>query len=336
MGPLGKHPSYKIGAVARLTGISAHTLRKWEHRYQLVTPCRSEAGDRLYTPGDLRRLALIKHLADTGMSVSRIARLSADELESVWADNTKASPGDHFGQACRIAILGDALPVLLQGVVDADRFRLVASASEPTELAHRLEERQVDLLVCEWPSVHRGTGEAVRRLLCRVGARAAIVVYGFGSRANVAATRAGDIIVIRAPVDVEELHRSALMLLTKVTDGAGISYPDCAHAIPERRFSRRALARVAASSLRIECECPRHLADLVSSLSAFEEYSADCQNRDAEDAALHAYLKATAGRARMLFEEALIRVAAAENLDLPLPPRQATAPNGTDRGRDES
>ncbi|NIR30936.1 MAG: MerR family transcriptional regulator [Gammaproteobacteria bacterium] len=333
MDRLKKQATYKIGAVARLTGLSAHTLRKWEHRYGIVKPCRSEAGDRLYSRGDLRRLGLIKHLADTGMSISRIARLSADELESAWSDNTHDADGAHFGQRFPVAILGDALPALLtQGVVKADRLRLVASASEAFELAQQLDGQCIDLLVCECPGVQPGTAKVVRRLSREVGARATIVVYGFGSRANVAATRADDIVLMRAPVDAEDLQRNALMLLENAT-GNERTYPTfTAHGVPGRRFSSETLARVAASSPRIECECPRHLADLICSLSAFEEYSTDCQNRDAQDASLHAYLKVTAAQARILIEEALIRVAEAENINLELASAQkkCTRDSGSD------
>ena len=76
------------------------------------------------------------------------------------------------------------------------------------------------------------------------------------------------------------------------------------------------MARVAASTPRVQCECPHHLADLWFSLRAFEEYSAACENRNPADAALHHYLWATAARARASFEEALIRVADAEGIEL--------------------
>ena len=58
----------KIGAVARLTGLSAHNLRKWEERYGAVSPHRTGSGERLYTRDDVRRLILIYEV------------LSADEI----------------------------------------------------------------------------------------------------------------------------------------------------------------------------------------------------------------------------------------------------------------
>jgi methanogenic corrinoid protein MtbC1 len=76
-------PTYRIGAVAKLTGISLHLLRMWERRYRVVIPTRSEGGDRLYTQSDVERLRLIKRLYDAGHSIGRIARLSSEELAAM-------------------------------------------------------------------------------------------------------------------------------------------------------------------------------------------------------------------------------------------------------------
>lgn len=51
-------------------------------------------------------------------------------------------------------------------------------------------------------------------------------------------------------------------------------------------------------------------------VSAFERYSLDCEDTQPEDARLHGYLGATAASARVLFEDALVEVARAENISL--------------------
>ncbi|MFT2657927.1 hypothetical protein, partial [Escherichia coli] len=43
--------------------------------------------------------------------------------------------------------------------------------------------------------------------------------------------------------------------------------------VPEPRFSESALASVSDQSDRMQCECPRHLAELLTALSGFERYS---------------------------------------------------------------
>jgi DNA-binding transcriptional MerR regulator len=78
-------PRHRIGAVARLTGISTHALRVWERRYGTLKPERSGGGDRLYTDGDVQRLRLIKRLLGLGHGIGDVARLPAQELEKLVA-----------------------------------------------------------------------------------------------------------------------------------------------------------------------------------------------------------------------------------------------------------
>ncbi len=54
----------------------------------------------------------------------------------------------------------------------------------------------------------------------------------------------------------------------------------------------------------------------MSNLTAFEIYSSQCANRDADDAALHHYLHQTTAEARELIERALEKVVAAEGISL--------------------
>jgi hypothetical protein len=66
----------------------------------------------------------------------------------------------------------------------------------------------------------------------------------------------------------------------------------------------------------VQCECPRHLAKLVASLDAFEQYSRQCENRSPEDAALHRRLAEGTERARRTMEELLIAVCEAEGIEV--------------------
>jgi len=84
-------PKYRIGLVARLTGISQHQLRVWERRYQTVKPARSEGGDRLYSDGDVARLRALKRLSDLGHNIGQIARLDEAELAELMAGHRERS-----------------------------------------------------------------------------------------------------------------------------------------------------------------------------------------------------------------------------------------------------
>ena len=58
--------TYGIGAVARLTGLTDHTIRVWERRYGAVVAQRASNGRRLYDPADVEKLGLLKKLTDHG------------------------------------------------------------------------------------------------------------------------------------------------------------------------------------------------------------------------------------------------------------------------------
>lgn len=71
---------YRIHAVARATGISAHALRVWERRYGTMASHRSEAGYRLFSDDDVARLRTIKELVDAGHALAEIAPLPSRDL----------------------------------------------------------------------------------------------------------------------------------------------------------------------------------------------------------------------------------------------------------------
>src|SRR6185312_15063414 len=71
---------YPVRLVALRTGLSPHLLRAWERRYRVVTPRRSEGGQRLYSDLDIERLAQLKRLVEGGHAISRIASLPLEAL----------------------------------------------------------------------------------------------------------------------------------------------------------------------------------------------------------------------------------------------------------------
>ena len=76
---------YRVGMVAKMTGLSTHTLRMWEKRYAAVLPRRTEAGGRLYTDADVARLRLLHTLVESGHSIGGIAKLDDLDLRHMAA-----------------------------------------------------------------------------------------------------------------------------------------------------------------------------------------------------------------------------------------------------------
>src|SRR5699024_12403236 len=56
--------------------------------------------------------------------------------------------------------------------------------------------------------------------------------------------------------------------------------------VAPRRFDDDALATFTTASNTLQCECPRHLADVLMMIGSFERYSAQCANRNQADAQL--------------------------------------------------
>lgn len=73
---------YNIKDLEVLSGIKAHTLRIWEQRYHILHPQRSESNIRFYSNDDLRRILNISLLNKHGKKISKIAKLSDDEIIS--------------------------------------------------------------------------------------------------------------------------------------------------------------------------------------------------------------------------------------------------------------
>ena len=315
----------RIGAVSRLTDLSVHVLRKWEKRYGAVEPIRTPGGGRLYTRLDVHRLALIKQLTRAGAPLSEIARCSLERLEEMAKETLRPDAtvvaGFEPPASVRLVIVGDALPTLLQADADLlENLELVSSGKSVAELKSQLEGEEIDLLVQEYPTVHPGLTREITEGVTTIGARGAIAVYGFGSRESLRSLRRSGIALIRAPIDPGELQHVALGLMQQLTGW----YPPTEvtpilamhETVPPPRLARDVVARVTTSTPAMRCECPHHLADIISSLLAFERYSLECENRNEDDAVLHHYLAMTAGRSRVAFEDALVEVAKAEGIDL--------------------
>lgn len=71
---------YSIKDLEHFTKIKAHTLRVWEQRYNLLHPERTDSNIRTYTETDLKRILNINLLYQNGLKISKIARLSEEEI----------------------------------------------------------------------------------------------------------------------------------------------------------------------------------------------------------------------------------------------------------------
>ncbi len=71
---------YSIRDLEKLSGIKAHTIRIWEHRYGIIEPQRTKTNIRYYLDEDLKFLLNIALLNKNGIKISKIARMSKGEI----------------------------------------------------------------------------------------------------------------------------------------------------------------------------------------------------------------------------------------------------------------
>ncbi|MEM7252451.1 MAG: MerR family transcriptional regulator [Pseudomonadota bacterium] len=310
----------KIGAVSRITGLSPHTIRKWEERHQAVRPLRGSGGERLYTQDEVRRIAYLKRLTEAGFAISQIASLSLPELletstEHANSPNPESSPNPTRDVPIGVVLMGPTLGALAEpGLRTSDAIRL-SGTSVSIEDWQNSSAPAPAVLVIEVPVVGPNAISDITSIQAKVGAAHVVVVYGFADSTRLGRLRASGFGICRAPVGADELIIAIL-----ATAGREPTPPPATRPIPSQRkaptLSRELLAKIAAQEPTLPCECPRHLVGIILSLKAFEEYNLQCATDNPQDAALHQHLLQTCETSRAAFEEALVQLAEAEGFDL--------------------
>lgn len=68
-------PLFRIGEAADLTRLSVRTLRHWDQVGLVVPHGRSDGGYRLYTPGDVELLRIVRFMKPLDLSVEEMREL---------------------------------------------------------------------------------------------------------------------------------------------------------------------------------------------------------------------------------------------------------------------
>ena len=77
---------YTMNQIVTLTGIKAHTLRKWETRYSFLEPERTATNIRFYSDSQLKKLLNIGVLTRHGYRISKIDKMSENEIHDTIAN----------------------------------------------------------------------------------------------------------------------------------------------------------------------------------------------------------------------------------------------------------
>jgi len=293
----------RSGTAARLAGISPSTLRIWEHRYGVVTPPKSDAGQRNYSMTDIERLRLVKRLTLEGHAIGTVARLDVDTLGALLTGNKSVSQAVQ-----RVLIVGHTAQRKLEGSLRP------SPALVFDDIAHA--EREVaragaaDVLVIHVASLHGSMIEQVTALRNNLPASQVILIYSFGAEALAESLREAGVTVCREPISGKELAR--LIAASRPLEAQVASLTQAS----PRRYNDAELVTLTEMPSTVACECPRHLGEIVTLLVGFEKYSTECAARNVNDAALHRHLHEVTGAARTMLEDAIARVLVEEGLVL--------------------
>jgi hypothetical protein len=305
--------SYRSGVAARLAGLPVETLRVWERRYALSETQRSAHGQRLYTAEQVRRLGLLKQLVDQGHPIGVLTGLPVERLEEMLAPN--AARVSEVSGPMRALVVGDSLVrrIAASGR-DGRALQVQRHCARLEQVGALADGMALDVLLIEASELDDAAVAQVAAARDITRPAATVVLYRFCGSATIRALRAQGCLVARVPAEIGEL----VSLCRSALAGQGLPAPEpSAEAVAPRRFDDQALAAITAAGNRLSCECPRHLSDILMMVGSFERYSAQCAARNQEDARLHRELELASGRARMVLETAMERLALAEGLPLP-------------------
>ena len=60
--PIAKKAYYSIGEACDITGLKPHVLRYWESQFEVLSPTKNRAGNRVFRPKDIELVLLVKKL----------------------------------------------------------------------------------------------------------------------------------------------------------------------------------------------------------------------------------------------------------------------------------
>jgi DNA-binding transcriptional MerR regulator len=302
--------TYRSGVAARLAGLSVETLRVWERRYNLSDTTRSAHGQRLYTHEQVRHLGLLKQLVDQGHAIGVLAGLSIEQLNDLLEPS---APQDGVNMTASVALVGEHL-IQRIAASGTSALQIAGSSRRLDEAADKLAGVHADLLLIELAELDTNAVAMIAAVRQIVQPSAVVVLYRFCASATIRELRDLGCLVSRVPPELGEL----IMLCRAALGGQRLNLRQAEAPVPPRRLNEQALERIVTAGAKLmSCECPRHLADILMTVGSFERYSEQCASKNDKDAQLHRDLGLAAGRARVILEAAMEKLALAEGLPLP-------------------
>ncbi|HEX8433744.1 hypothetical protein [Archangium sp.] len=237
----------------------------------------------------------------------------------------------------KLALLGESYPAQLRENPQALRdVEVVWSGTSLEAFRAEVPAKRPDVLALDFLELNAVDTGVVPGLLENSGARHAIVTYRFAKRGVLQQYPVGKVRLLQGPISLSLLrahvHLAVLDAMLQpvkaavtptasaapaVGPNSGVMTSVPVPAIPKPpRYTPEQLGVLLEVSSAVQCECPNHLSQIVSSLQAFEQYSKHCENRNEADRQVHTMLYRFTAAARAVMEEALAALVKHENIQL--------------------
>ena len=265
---------YRIGTVAKMTGIAVERLRAWERRYGLE-PARRSGKTRYYNDHQVAQLRKIKALTDSGHAISSLVPLSDAQLDARL--ETVARGVDRSGAArigadrrpVSIGLAGAGL-IPLQAGADADPTVTVVDRHANVEALLAVDETpDANAFVVQFPVMDLVSLQQAQDV---IGDAQLIALYQFALPEQLQAAEEFGAKLLRWPARWDRI----VALCRDAARGAQH------HARPHPRgYTDDELIAIAASDTD-PAGCMTHLVELINSLNAFASF-AGAREQDALD-----------------------------------------------------
>lgn len=335
---------YRIGAVAKMTGIAVATLRVWQIRHHVVKPVMSQGGQRLYSDQEVKKLALIKGLNQAGHSIGLISGLSLEQLQELafkhqqlgttptlsatpTPESMHASQDAWSGaQAKTICLVGGGLMARMNALrysfglahinLELQQESSLSQLLQTLERDAHLARSEPDCYLIKLNSTSSDSLRELQSLRAYLPSSRIAVLYHYALAQELQSMRDLGVELKREILSSEEMLAWVKDLLRGGPPSKG--QPLHPYSATKRLFSNEALAHFAQLDNPLLCECPKHLAQIVEQLASFEQYSLHCLNKSPQDEALHRSLHQVSSTCRAMFEQSLLQVVKHEGLDSPV------------------
>lgn len=304
---LEPRPLYGIGTIARLTGLKPDTLRVWERRYGLGASHKSASGRRQYTQADLEHLQLVAALVKDGARIGEIAKSERKTLELLVKGRGKHVERQLLPTKPRVLFVGPELSAWLeehQGCISSVSALLVRKPL--TDVIDTLDpDGDVHMLVIDCPAMSTAHVNGVEALAKRLGIDKVLVTYRMANDRWLEELGRRNVAALEYPPDPARLaYELSKVAVSRDTGQGEFDLGELVNPKPHTFSTDELIAAGKLKSL-LDCECPRHIVNILQSLNQFEEYSTQCSVENWQDAAVHACIYAYTNQARHLMEKAL-------------------------------